>query len=436
MADSPAKAELMPDYGAPFILDDRDERCTDAEYISLARRHRERLRAVVVAVTGSCGKTTTKDLTASVLGRRLRGTKSEDTKNCGLDLCATVLATSPQDDFMVQELGAWGPGTLDAGIEFIRPDIAVVTNLRNDHYSTLHGPSGAQAEKGKLVRCLPDTGAAVLNWDDPLVRELTSWTQARTVTFGLHAGADLRGTDVRADWPATLSFTAAYDGARVAVHTQLLGEHLVGSALAALAVGLLLGMSLEDAADALESSAPTFRRMSQTANADGVMFVRDDWKAPADSLPEVLTFMSHATASRKILVLGRISDFAGRSRHTYERVAQRSMATTDVVIFVGDRASALWPDPDAYPQTPGSASQGQMFVFATVRQAAAFLDEYLAPGDLVVLKGSGPADHLERVLLGREQPVACWLEDCGRLHPCDVCELVRARVRTGQPDGS
>jgi hypothetical protein len=138
-----------------------------------------------------------------------------------------------------------------------------------------------------------------------------------------------------------------------------------------------------------------------------------------------LSFLGTATASHKILVLGRISDFAGRSRPTYEQAARGAIASTDAVIFVGDRASALWPGPDAYPRTPDGASQGQMFAFATVREAATFLHEYLTPGDLVLLKGSGPADHLERVLLNREQPVTCWLNDCGRLHPCDVCELIR-----------
>ena len=177
----------------------------------MAHRHRDQLRDVtVVAVTGSCGKTTTKDLAAAILATRFKGSKNDDTRNCGPDLAATVLAVRPGDDFLVQELGAWGPDTLDEGIRLVRPDIAVVTNLRNDHYSSFRGPRGAQAEKGKVVASLPPNGAAVLNWDDPLVRELSSWTTAQTLYFGRSPDAALRAWDVTSCWPERLSFRVSY----------------------------------------------------------------------------------------------------------------------------------------------------------------------------------------------------------------------------------
>lgn len=256
-------------------------------FLSAAYRHRDRLHNVtVIAVTGSCGKTTTKDLTAAILGSRFKGSKNDDTRNCGPDLLATVLAARPDDDFLVQELGAWGPNTLDDGIGLVRPDIAVVTNLRNDHYSSLRGPKGAQAEKGKVVAGLPKDGAAVLNWDDQLVRELSSWTAARTLFFGRSPEAALRASEVTARWPGRLSFTVSYGQETTRVRTQLVGEHLLGSALAALSVGILFGMTLDEAATALASTGPTYRRMSPLAHSDGVTFIRDDWKAPLDSLPE------------------------------------------------------------------------------------------------------------------------------------------------------
>jgi len=420
-----------------------------ADRLFEARRHRERLNDVaIIAVTGSCGKTTTKDLVAAVLATRFKGSKSEDTRNCGLDVATTVLAACPDDDFLVQELGAWGPGTLDAGISLVRPDIAVITNLRNDHYSSFRGPQGAQAEKGKLVASLPSTGAAVLNWDDPLVRELSSYTSASTLSFGRASDAALRAWNVRARWPERLSFSVSYGPQTAHIHTRLLGEHLLSSALAALGVGILLGMTLDTAAAALASAEPTFRRMSPVSHADGVTFIRDDWKAPIDSLLEALSFMKSAVARRKIAIVGRISDFPGRSRHIYERVAREAITGLDGVVFVGERAAQLWGE----HKSMSAASQakirqrlvvashdlhevpfeledgklGNMFVFNTVRDADAFLQGYLTAGDLVLVKGSGPADHLERLILVREQEVKCWVGACGRLNPCDVCELVRA----------
>jgi UDP-N-acetylmuramoyl-tripeptide--D-alanyl-D-alanine ligase len=412
-----------------------------------ARRHRARLTGVVVvAVTGSCGKTTTKDLIASLLASRYRGSKSSGSDNCGTDIARVLLDVHPGDRFFVQELGAWGPGTLDAGIDLIRPHVAVVTNLRNDHYSAFRGPGGAQAEKGKLVAGLPAAGAAVLNWDDPYVRELAGRTSAPILSVGQNPHADLRAVDVTSRWPAPLSFRAIHGRQTARVRTRLFGEHLLGSALAALATGLIFGLTLAQAAAALEAAEPTPRRMSPVAHPDGITFIRDDFKAPADSVPEVLAFLREAAATRKVAVFGRISDFPGRSRRTYTDVAQQAVDAVDAVVFVGERAAELWgqrhggsaadqrrlrqqlgftrDDADAAAHPPAD-----MYVYESVAQASSFLSGYLRGGDLVLLKGSGPTDHLERILLNRCQPVSCWLRHCGRMNSCDACELLTAGGR-------
>jgi UDP-N-acetylmuramyl pentapeptide synthase len=416
-----------------------------------ARRRRLRWGGSVVGVTGSCGKTTTKDLITTVLRSRYRGRMSEGSLNCGADLVPSLLNIGLDDQFLVQELGAWGPGTLDAGIDLMRPDVAVVLNLRNDHYSAFHGSGGAQAEKGKLVAALPPGGTAVLNRDDPLVSQLSSYTAATTLTFGQSAQAQLRARDVVARWPEPLSFRVTYRGQRAHVRTQLLAEHLLGSALAALAVGLVFEIPLAEAVDALETARPTFRRLSPAVQHDGVAFIRDDYKAPADSFPEVLAFMRNAEAARKLAVIGRIADFPGRSRPTYTRIAWEAMRALDTVIFVGNRAAELWGaqhstapvdqwnlrrrlaasggDIPADSSSLESDTLGDMLVFETVREADCFLRDYLISGDLVLLKGSGPADHLERVLLSRAGPVACWTVNCGKTHCCDTC----ASLRTEEP---
>lgn len=403
--------------------------------IDQARRHRAELTNLdFIAVTGSCGKTTTKDLIAHVLASRYRGAKSTGSCNCGDDLAADMLAVEAKDKFFVQELGAWGPGTIDQGIDLVRPDIAVVTNLRNDHYSSFRGPLGAQAEKGKLVASLSATGTAVLNWDDGLVRHLADRTSARVFPVGRSGEAELRAIDVISRWPQRLTFNVVYGQQRAHVRTRLIGEHLLGSALAALAVGLVLGLPLPQAVAALETAEPTPRRMSAETHPDGVIFIRDDFKAPADSLPEVLRFMRNATASRKIGVFGRISDFPGRSRPTYSDAARNAIAALDTSVFVGERAADLWgshgetaADQRQLRQQLGLGAEiagGTMCVFGNVEQAADYLSGYVKPGDLVLLKGSGPTDHLERILLSRQRPVSCWLAHCGRINGCDDCELL------------
>jgi UDP-N-acetylmuramoyl-tripeptide--D-alanyl-D-alanine ligase len=399
----------------------------------VAARHRGSLAGVtVVGVTGSCGKTTTKDLIGALLSSRWRGTVSAGSTNCGTELARGLLGVRPGDDFFVQELGAWGPGTLDPALGLVRPDVGVVTNLRHDHFSAFHGPAGAQAEKGKLVAGLPASGTAVLNADDPYVRALAGRTSARVLSFGRDPVADVRAVDVTSAWPAPLSFTAVHGRERVRVRTRLHGKHLVGSALAALAVGRVAGLTLAQGAAALEAADPTPRRMTVEVGADGVTFVRDDFKAPADSVPEVLEFMRTATARRKLAVLGRISDFPGRSRPTYTRLADLATAVLDVVVFVGQRAVDLWGEtgtddpPNQPPQRPTT------YVFGTVSTASTFLNSRLRTGDLVLLKGSGPTDHLERIFLNRYRSTSCWRSHCGRTHCCDECDLL-THPPTGAP---
>lgn len=444
----------------------------EQETLARAQQHRSLVNVAAIAVTGSCGKTTTKDLIAAVLSARYRVAKNEGTENCGLGLSRSLLAVAPDDQFLVQELGAWGPGTIDAGIALVRPKVAVVTNLRNDHYSSLHGARGAQAEKGKLVEALPPDGVAVLNGDDPLAAELATRTAARVVYFGRgpqagpQAGAEagpqagpqarwaqagpqsgaqagsqhgshtgIQASEVAARWPERLSFLVSHRGQRVRVQTRLVGEHLLGSALAALAVGVVLGVPLDEAAAVLGATEPTFRRMSPVVLPDGITFIRDDYKAPADSLPEVLAFMHQATATRRVAVIGRISDFPGRSRGCYTGIARAAVAALDVVLFVGGRPVELWGEHRSVSATdqlalhrqlatPSTGHRGQMLVFEKVSDADEFLRGFLRPGDLVLIKGSGPADHLERVVLSRQQTVSCWLPSCGRIGPCDSCPLL------------
>ena len=194
-------------------------------------------------------------------------------------------------------------------------------------------------------------------------------------------------------------------------------------------------MSLDEAAAAIEHAGTTWRRLSPVSLGDGVTFLRDDYKATEDSMAEVLELMTEAHAPRKIGVFGQISDYHGRSRRTYNRVALAALNVLDAVVFVGRRAEALWAsdalDGRSTMETIPPGPRGSFHVFGTVQSAADFLKEYLRAGDLVLLKGSGPADHLERIVLDRTLKVLCWAENCGRLTACDKCEQLRSHSASG-----
>jgi UDP-N-acetylmuramoyl-tripeptide--D-alanyl-D-alanine ligase len=393
-----------------------------------ARLHRSRLREVAfIGITGSCGKTTAKDLAAGLLQPDLRGLSSPDDGNCGAKLVDHILRVQPSHDFCIQELGAWGPGTLDAGLELVRPDIGVVLNVRSDHLSRFRSLDHTQAEKSKVVSCLPATGVAILNADDARVWEMRRATSAAVLGFGSNPDADLQVDRVRSPWPERLSFGLRFGEDTYRVTTQLIGAHLVGSALAALGVAVAMGVPLATAIDRLALLPPTARRMSPVFLESGATFLRDDFKATNDSMPELIRFLQAARATRKIAVVGRISDHPGRSRRVYTLFASAAAEVVDVLIFVGERPESLWGrhrrrTPDFLAEFKSASADVQLF--ETVREASAYLRAELRPGDLVLLKGSGVSDHLERILLQHYAEVRCWRAQCGRTIACDACDLL------------
>ena len=145
----------------------------DPETRARVRAHRSQQDGVTfVGITGSCGKTTTKDLTIGLLSTRFAVMSNPGSGNCGRELVENILRVRADPRFVVQELGAWGPGTLDMGLDLLRPDLGVVLNVRHDHYGQFHGLQHTASEKGKLIECVGESGTVILNRDDPLVWDM------------------------------------------------------------------------------------------------------------------------------------------------------------------------------------------------------------------------------------------------------------------------
>jgi UDP-N-acetylmuramoyl-tripeptide--D-alanyl-D-alanine ligase len=396
--------------------------------LAIARAHRRGLSGVVfVGITGSCGKTTTKDLAAGLLAPQFHGSSNPGSGNCGAELIEHLLQVQPTHAFCIQELGAWGPGTLEVGLELLRPDLAVVLNIRRDHFSAFRGLEHTQAEKGKLVERLPPEGTAILNADDPHVWEMRHRTCSRVLGFGSQDHADFRFANVCSVWPERLSFSLTFSHEHYRVHTQLIGEHLVGSAVAAIAIAHTLGVKVSEAVERIAELQPTPRRMSSAVTESGVAVVRDDFKAASDSLDEFLHFLREARADRKVAVIGQIADYPGRSRPIYTSFAKSAAEITDLLLFVGERAENLWGG--VHRKSPNFLSEfngarARIHVFETVRDASRFLRSELRFGDLLALKGSGTSDHLERIFLEHQTSVRCWRAHCGLVLACDDCNLL------------
>ena len=395
----------------------------------LAARRRQRLAGTAfVAVTGSTAKTTTKELITAVLGSRFSGSANRGSSNHAYMVARTILAVPRGSRFCVQELGAAGPDTLDPSIQLLRPTIAVITNVGLDHYRQFRGPDSVAAEKGKVVAALPPHGVAVLNADDPHVLAMRERCPGHVIAYGTAPDAALRAQDVRAAWPDRLSFTAVWGGRAVPVRTQLLGAHWVHAVLAALGTGLALGVPLEEGAAAVANVPPTPGRMSPVETPGGAVFVRDDRKASFPSVAPALEFLREARATRRIAVIGTLSDYPGAMEKRYVRVAREALASAELVLVVGRNAHAAM----RAARSPGGE---RLRAFAAAREAHDFLEGELEPGDLVLLKGSQGADHLQRLALAHVRRVGCWRTACGRRMACERCRLLAIPAGPGTRGG-
>lgn len=389
----------------------------------LAMWRRRRLdRVTFVGITGSSGKTTAKLMTTAILATAGQVREWKGTANTLPHIQHVIRSTKRSDDFCVVEMAAGeGAGGIDPQIELVQPKIGVVTSIGTEHLSAFRSIEAIAAEKGKLIEALPPDGTAVLNADDPLVLAMKDRFSGPVITYGTAADAVLRAENINAAWPHRLSFTALYNGKSCHVQTQLCGGHWVSVVLSALAVGIAAGVPLETAARAVGTVEPFMARMEPVETPDGVTFIRDDWKAPLWSMSTVFDFLETATAQRKILVIGTVSDYSGTTEASYMRVVQRALEVADFVLFVGPLAPLVL-------NAKQSENGDRLSVFTEARNAVDYLDGFLQPDDLVVLKGSNTADHLGRLYHSRAAPISCWRMTCGKGISCDVCPELRSHV--------
>lgn len=382
--------------------------------------HRHRQSDVCyVGITGSAGKTTAKDLSAAVLSQLGPTVSTPRSRNRSYATAEQILELRDGDRFCIMEMGASKPGALDWPMRLVRPDIGVLTLVQRDHYRAFKSIQAIADEKGKLIENLAPDGIAVLNIDDELVKAIGERCTRNVIWVGKDPRATLRLLEVRSSWPDALHLTLEYQGRRFEVPTKLHGKHLALSVMSALGVGLAAGIPLERAIEAVSGVSSTEGRMQIVEGDDGVVFLRDDWKAPDWSAQAVLDFVRDADAPRKIAVIGSLSDFSGDSSRKYKQFARKVRDCVDLAVFVG---------PNAYRALRARSGQSDLSLlgFQRLRDAAAYLNAELRPGDLVLLKGSAKTDHLARVMLDRYRPVQCWLDRCGREYFCTQCSRLYA----------
>ncbi len=363
---------------------------------ALAAYHRSRLACPVIGVTGSTGKTTTKDLIASVLGRRMRVVVSEGNRNNELGLPLTIMEAGSDTGALVLEMAMRGPGQIAALASIARPTAGLVTNVGVSHLELLGSESAIAQAKGELVEAVPSTGRVFLNGDDAWSATLAKRSRAAITLYGLNDRCDVRAHDIAVDERGDVTFTLCSEEGSIEVALPVPGRHNVYNALAAAAVGLYLELSLKDVAEGLRAARITPMRAEVFETARGVTVINDAYNANPVSMRAALEMLGDMPTQRlRIAVLGDMAELGSFSELAHFQLGEQiASSSVDVLVTVGslarriaDGARAAGMDPDRV--RPCSVAE----------EASEVLDDLVEAGDTVLVKASRVMG-LERVVEG------------------------------------
>ena len=366
-----------------------------AALAALARAVTDALPGLAIAgITGSVGKTTTKDLAAQLIERLGPTVAPHGSYNNEIGHPLTVLRVTEETRYLVLELSARGAGHIAELCQIAPPRLGAVLCVGHAHTGESGGLAEVARAKGELPAALPPDGVALLNADDPLVLPMAERTAARVVTFGVRAQATVRATDVTLDGQGRAGFTLVTPEGSAPVRLRLVGAHNVVNALAAAALAGELGMGVADVADGLSAATNRSKwRMEVTERTDGVTVINDAYNANPEAVAAALdTLATVARGRRAFAVLGHMNELGDESTQWHEwagGLAARAGVTG--LIVVGGAAA---------PMLTGAKAErswrGELIGVPDADSTVAALGNLLAPGDVVLVKASRAAG-LERV---------------------------------------
>lgn len=363
---------------------------------------RDKLHAIVIGVTGSTGKTSTKDFLRSVFSQRFKTAATQGNQNNEIGVPATILAADEDTEVLIVELGMRGMHQIEHLCTFVKPSIAVVTNIGVSHMELLGSRENIAHAKSELLSALPDTGFAVLNADDeftPLLEGFAHLEERGVIvhSYGFSPEAEVHAQDVSYDAEARASFEVVTPSADpVPVTLSIPGKHNVSNALAAYAAGLNMGIAPEDIARGLAEAKASGMRMEIMHTPDGIIIVNDTYNANPDSMrASISTLSTLEGAGRRIAVLGDMGELGSDEYQlhvdvgTFAAQADLDMLVCIGTLSVGIKSGALAADMDT----------ACVKSFTGVEEAQQFLEKYVREGDIVLVKASRFME-LERIVKG------------------------------------
>ncbi|MFN2541679.1 MAG: UDP-N-acetylmuramoyl-tripeptide--D-alanyl-D-alanine ligase [Chthoniobacterales bacterium] len=352
-------------------------------YQTLAANYRRSLALRVLCITGSNGKTTTKDFAAAVLARRFRVAKTEGNFNNHVGLPRTILEATSDHQVAVWEIGMNHPGEVAALAKIAAPDAALITNVGVAHIEFMGSREAIAEEKAALAEAVGAEGSVILNADDEFSESIAQRSRARVIFAGIKSGS-IRASEINQSADGS-QFTIHEGAHRCRAQLPVPGLHMVQNAILAVAAGRVFGLSLEDGATGL-AAAPLTKARLQIKHIHGVQFIDDSYNANPDSMKAALrTLVELDTDGKRIAVLGEMRELGEESGRGHAEVGEAAADLgIDYLIAVGEIARAM-------ADAARAAGLQNAHAARSTNEAASMLMDIAAPGDLVLIKGSRAA---------------------------------------------
>jgi UDP-N-acetylmuramoyl-tripeptide--D-alanyl-D-alanine ligase len=363
----------------------------------IAREWRDRFDLRVIGITGSVGKSTTKELTASVLETSYRTLKNPGNLNNEIGLPLSLLRLTESHQRAVLEMGFYVPGEIALLCQIARPQVGVITNVSEVHMERAGSMEAIVAGKAELVENLPPApdGVAILNYDEPLVRDMAARTSARVMYYGLSPEADLWASDIEGLGLEGVRFVMHYQDELVHVRVPLLGRHSVHTALRATAVGLVEGLGWQDIVEGLQDTRMQLRLVA-VQGPSGSLILDDTYNAAPPSVIAALNLLAELDG-RRVAVLGDMLELGEFEEKGHRMVGARAAEVADEIITVGERAR--WIADEALLSGMQTSS---VFTLENSQAAIHHLRGQVGKGDVVLVKGSRGM-QMDRIVTALEE---------------------------------
>jgi UDP-N-acetylmuramoyl-tripeptide--D-alanyl-D-alanine ligase len=347
----------------------------------LAGYWRAKFDVRTIGITGSVGKTSTKELVWAVLARQFRTVRNEGNLNNEIGVPLTLLQLKPEDERLVLEMGTYARGEIARLCELARPVVGVVTNVGPVHMERLGSLEAIADAKAELVEALPPQGVAVLNYDEPLVLAMARRTKARVLFYGLDSRAELWADDIESEGLEGIRFRMHYGREHLRVHVPLLGRHSVHTALRAAAVGLAEGMAWDDILAGLQDREAQIRLVA-VPGPQGSMILDDTYNSSPASAIAALNLLDELDG-RKIAVLGDMLELGSYEQEGHQLVGRRAMDVAEILVAVGSRGRIIGQEALRLGMSPS-----RVYLCDDNRAAIEYLQANIQSGDYVLVKGS------------------------------------------------